>query len=149
MLVLGALVTTAAGVQGAMGQDQAESTPIPMTLPRSANPNSELKKGEGRDLVQNNCLTCHTTSPIITHDGFTPEVWESEVHKMRETYGAQISDEDAAGIVTYLSTYYSNDPGSTRDMLLHGIGVSAATPGVSPATPQASPEAIPNEQPSD
>src|SRR5690349_12163942 len=106
--IAGLLMTVAAGVQAASNQDEPEGTPIPMTLPKSENPNTELKEGEGSDLVLSNCLACHTTNPIITHDGFTPEVWASEVKKMRETYGAEISDEDAEGIVKYLSTYYSD-----------------------------------------
>lgn len=144
----GLLMTLGAGVHAATRQGEPAGTPIPMTLPRSENPEAaQLKEGEGSDLVLDNCLKCHTLSPIVTHDGFSPEVWASEVEKMRETYGAEITDEDAEGIVAYLSTYYSDDPGSVQDMLLGGIEASLQTPGVQPATPASSPET--DQSPSD
>lgn len=148
VVLAGLLLTVAAGVQAASLQKEPAGTPIPMTLPKSENPAAtQLKEGEGSELVMDNCLKCHTLSPIVTHDGFAPEVWASEVQKMRETYGAEITDEDAEDVVQYLSTHYSDDPGSVQDMLLAGIDVTAATPSVDPATPIASPET--DQSPSD
>ena len=119
----------------------------PITLPVARE--LELKEGEGRDTVVNNCLKCHTMKPIITHDGLTDEAWASEVDKMRTRYGAQITDEDAAIIVTYLQTYYSDEPPSSDNILLFGMDNAYATPRAGEAEAGASPVATPAQQASD
>ncbi len=96
----------------------------------------ELKEGDGRDTVVNNCLKCHTLKPILTHEGFSADTWASEVDKMRTKYGAPITDEDAAVIVQYLQTNYTDQPPSSEDLILYGFDNAMATP-----RPAASPEA--------
>jgi len=135
LVALASLLLVAAvgvGVPAAGQQDDQAATPTTVPLPRSENPDFDLKPGGRADLVIKNCIACHTLTPIITHDGFSPDVWESEVEKMRDSYGADISDEDAEAIVGYLSDNYSDAPGSTRDMLIGG-GTEHATPNVTPA----------------
>lgn len=140
VLVTGAILAMI-GVQATAQEDEPISLPVAEGL--------ELKEGEGRDTVVNNCLKCHTMKPIITHDGLTDEAWASEVDKMRNRYGAQITDEDAAIIVTYLQTYYSGDPPSGDDVLLYGLEAAYATPRAGEAEAGASPVATPAQQPSD
>ena len=49
-------------------------------------------------------------APIIRHDGFTAAVWEQEVHKMINRYGAPIQDDLAERIVAYLQANYASPP---------------------------------------
>lgn len=66
-----------------------------------------LVRDEDSGLVQAYCTACHSLAPILRHAGFTPEVWASEVQKMRESYGAPIDDATAKAITAYLQKYYS------------------------------------------
>lgn len=73
----------------------AEEQPVP------------LKDAPGRDVVQNNCATCHSLDYPRTNSVFMDrKAWESEVNKMIATYGAPIAPEDAKAIVEYLVTNY-------------------------------------------
>ncbi|MGI8403626.1 MAG: c-type cytochrome [Thermomicrobiales bacterium] len=135
-LILTATVPTLASRQ--------EATPEQMTLPYASD--VTLKKGKDVDVVLANCARCHTFKPIVTHDGFSAGTWASEVDKMRNVYGADISDADAAKIVTYLQTYYSGEPASASNMLVYGSNAPGATPGASPASsPVASPAVLPSD----
>lgn len=153
VLLASAAILTTIGVQAATRDDE------PITLPVAEG--LELKEGEGREAVINNCLACHTLKPILTHDGFTPETWASEVEKMRTRYGADISDADAAVIVAYLQENYSDQAPPADAVLLYGLEGALATPrpsaAASAASPVASPgvvasgspEAAPDQSPSD
>lgn len=140
-LLIAATILATIGVQAAAQDDEPIRLPVAEGL--------ELKEGEGRDTVVNNCLKCHTMKPIITHDGLTDEAWASEVDKMRTRYGAQITDEDAEVIVTYLQTYYSDQPPAADDVLLFGLDNAYATPRAGEAEAGASPVATPAQQASD
>ncbi|MGI8486324.1 MAG: hypothetical protein ACR2OU_18950 [Thermomicrobiales bacterium] len=131
-LVLSATVPTLASRQ--------EATPEQMTLPYASD--VMLKKGTGVEAVMANCAKCHTFKPIETHDGFPAGTWASEADKMRNVYGADISDADAATIVTYLQTYYSGEPASASAMLVYGSNAPGASPASSPV---ASPAALPSD----
>lgn len=67
----------------------------------------ELKDGPGKDLVLQNCRTCHSAdyipmnSPILDRKG-----WETSVNKMIKVMGAPISETDAPKIIDYLATHY-------------------------------------------
>jgi mono/diheme cytochrome c family protein len=67
----------------------------------------ELKSGPGQDVVEATCGACHSldyvrmNSPFLTGDG-----WKAEVTKMRNAFGADISDTNAATIINYLTTTY-------------------------------------------
>ena len=66
-----------------------------------------LKDGEGRQLVEANCVMCHSldyipmNSPILDRKG-----WEASVNKMIKVMGAPVSEADAKSIVEYLSAQY-------------------------------------------
>lgn len=102
------------------GQDSGSEE---LTLIPAKNP-TRLVDAPGREQLEANCLACHTAQPILTHDGFTPQVWNSEVQKMRESYGAKISDEDAAWIIAYLTDNYSSEPVSADNLLLNGLNTT-------------------------
>lgn len=63
----------------------------------------------GKDLVEANCLACHSADYISTQPrgpGFGQGFWEAEVHKMISVYGAPIEADDVPKIIEYLTTAY-------------------------------------------
>jgi mono/diheme cytochrome c family protein len=58
--------------------------------------------GPGRDEFITACVVCHSPRYITMQPRFSRATWLSEVKKMKDVYGAHISDEQAAGITDYL-----------------------------------------------
>ena len=91
----------------------AQSTPPPSTVSvggvtlRSVNvdfPNRDRNfEGPGADVVNNNCLTCHSAGMVLTQPRLPRAVWQAEVEKMRNTYKGPIDAEDVPAIVDYLA----------------------------------------------
>jgi hypothetical protein len=91
----------------------AQSTPPPSTVSvggvtlRSVNldfPNRDRQfEGPGADVVNNNCLTCHSAGMVLTQPRLPRAVWQAEVEKMRNTYKGPIDAEDVPAIVDYLA----------------------------------------------
>lgn len=138
----------------AIGQVAGQGSDEDLMLVPSQNP-AKLIDAPGKDKVEANCLACHQAQPILTHAGFTPEVWDAEVQKMQNTYGAEISDEDAAWIIAYLTDNYSSEPASPENVLINGVNATRGSEPVfqessTPATPQADgpPEVTPEASPS-
>jgi hypothetical protein len=67
----------------------------------------QLADGSGRGETQISCGTCHTVGYITMQPPLPAAVWDTEVHKMIKTYGAQISDSDAQKIIQYLQAHYT------------------------------------------
>jgi cytochrome c5 len=91
----------------------AQSTPPPSTVSvggvtlRSVNvdfPNRDRQfEGPGADVVNNNCLTCHSAGMVLAQPRLPRAVWQAEVEKMRNTYKGPINAEDVPAIVDYLA----------------------------------------------
>jgi len=70
-----------------------------------------LHEGPGRDLAAGRCAICHSldyivnNAPILDRGG-----WQKEIQKMRERYGAPISDQEAQQILDYLAAGYAGKP---------------------------------------
>jgi cytochrome c5 len=62
-----------------------------------------LPEGPGRDVVQNNCFTCHSAGMILTQPLLAKAAWEAEVAKMRNVYKAPVDEKDVPAIVEYLT----------------------------------------------
>jgi hypothetical protein len=62
----------------------------------------DLPDAPGRDAVTAACVICHSTRYITMQPRFSKTVWTAEVDKMRKTFGAPITDQQAAVIVDYL-----------------------------------------------
>lgn len=87
----------------------AQSTPAPSTVSvggvtlRSANvdiPNRDRQfEGSGADIVNNNCLTCHSAGMVLTQPRLPRAVWQAEVEKMRNTYKGPIDAADVPAMV--------------------------------------------------
>jgi len=91
----------------------AQSTPPPSTVSvggvtlRSVNvdfPNRDRQfEGPGADVVNNNCLTCHSAGMVLAQPRLSRAAWQAEVEKMRNTYKGPIDAEDVPAIVDYLA----------------------------------------------
>jgi sulfite dehydrogenase (cytochrome) subunit B len=58
--------------------------------------------GPGRDDFLTACVVCHSPRYITMQPQFSRSTWLSEVKKMKDVYGAHISDEQALEITDYL-----------------------------------------------
>ena len=90
---------------------------LALTVPAAAAPRSyelpeeaiTLAPGPNLDLVQQNCVACHSTDYISTQPRPLPNprgFWQAEVAKMKSVYGAPIAQEDIGKIVDYLAEAY-------------------------------------------
>jgi mono/diheme cytochrome c family protein len=61
-------------------------------------------EGPGADVVNNNCLACHSAGMVLTQPRLPRAVWQAEVEKMRNTYKAPVDAEDIPAIVDYLAS---------------------------------------------
>jgi len=85
LLALASLATVAAG---------AEST--------------ELADGPGRDLTIGRCIVCHSLDYIPSNvPAMNRAGWQKSIQKMRDKFGAPITDEEAKEILDYLDAHYS------------------------------------------
>src|SRR6266850_8042588 len=58
--------------------------------------------GPGRDEFVTACVVCHSPRYITMQPRFSRTVWMGEVNKMKDVYGAHISDEQVLRITDYL-----------------------------------------------
>jgi cytochrome c5 len=63
-----------------------------------------LPPGPHLELVQANCLSCHSAMMLTTQPALKREQWEAIVKKMREVYKAPIADADVAPAIDYLTS---------------------------------------------
>jgi cytochrome c5 len=63
---------------------------------------SEVAQGPNVEIYSKNCLICHTARYVSMQPRFSKTVWQNEVKKMVDTYGASISETDQTLIVEYL-----------------------------------------------
>lgn len=70
-----------------------------------------LRDGSARDLTASRCAICHSldyipsNAPVMDRTG-----WQKTVQKMRERFGAPITDEEAQQILDYLAGSYAGKP---------------------------------------
>ena len=71
----------------------------------------QLRDGSGRDLTAARCAICHSldyvpsNAPVMDRSG-----WQKTIQKMRERFGAPITDEEAQQILDYLAGSYAGKP---------------------------------------
>ncbi len=79
---------------------KAAANPVhSIVLPQYA---PEIADGPNKEIYQRNCLTCHTARYVSMQPRFSKSVWQSEVKKMVDAYGAPIPEADQTLIVEYL-----------------------------------------------
>ena len=72
---------------------------------------TQLAEGKGRDLTVGRCIICHTLEYIPSNaPAMNRAGWEKSVQKMRDRFGAQITDDEARQIVDYLASNYAGKP---------------------------------------
>ena len=59
--------------------------------------------GPDADLLNANCLSCHSASMVLLQPRMTAEQWHHSVEKMRNVYKAPIEDADAARLPAALA----------------------------------------------
>lgn len=70
-----------------------------------------LRDGNGRDLTASRCAICHSldyipgNAPVMDRSG-----WQKTVQKMRERFGAPLTDQEAQQILDYLAGSYAGKP---------------------------------------
>jgi len=68
-----------------------------------------LRDGPGRQLVEANCVMCHSLDYIPMNSPFLDRKgWEASVNKMIKVMGAPIAEADAQKITDYLAGQYGN-----------------------------------------
>jgi mono/diheme cytochrome c family protein len=71
----------------------------------------QLREGSGRDLTAARCAICHSldyipaNAPVMDRGG-----WQKGIQKMRDKFGAPITDEEARQILDYLAGSYAGKP---------------------------------------
>jgi cytochrome c5 len=67
----------------------------------------KLKDGDGKEVVEANCVACHSLDYIPMNSVFLDRKgWEGSVTKMMKVMGAPIRSEDVPVIVDYLVRNY-------------------------------------------
>jgi cytochrome c5 len=58
--------------------------------------------GAGSDVVNNNCLACHSAGMVLNQPALPAAAWQGEAEKMLHVYKAPIDEKDVPAIVEYL-----------------------------------------------
>jgi cytochrome c1 len=67
----------------------------------------------GYQLVQRNCVGCHSAHYVATQPPSSPRAWwDATVKKMKKPFGAPFPDEDAPAMVDYLVKTYGAERAS-------------------------------------
>jgi cytochrome c5 len=70
-----------------------------ITLPEYA---PDIPPGPNQKIYEQHCLLCHSSRYVLMQPPFSRTVWEKEVKKMVDAYGAPITAADQPLIVDYL-----------------------------------------------
>lgn len=97
VLVAGSLI--AESQSPVSGASKADAGVQRITLPRVS---TEIPPGPNVQVYQKDCLICHSARYVAMQPRFSRTVWQAEVKKMADAYGAPISEADQALIVDYL-----------------------------------------------
>ena len=105
-----ALTALAAALAAATFGDTPRAVGAPM--PAVAAEVTELREGAGRDLTVGRCIICHSVEYIPANaPAMDRAAWQKTIQKMKDRFGAPITDEEAKQILDYLSANYSGKSG--------------------------------------
>ena len=105
-----ALAALAAAVAGVTFGDAPRTA---SDAPRTATAEvPELREGPGRDLTVGLCMICHSIEYIPANaPAMNRAAWQKTIQKMKDRFGAPITDQQANAILDYLSANYSGKSG--------------------------------------
>lgn len=67
-----------------------------------------LADGPGRDLTLGRCIICHSVEYIPSNaPAMNRAGWQKTIQKMKDRFGAPITDEESQQILDYLDAHYS------------------------------------------
>ncbi len=73
---------------------------------------TDLRAGAGRDLTVGRCIICHSVEYIPANaPAMNRAAWQKTIQKMKDRFGAPITDEEAQQILDYLDANYSGKSG--------------------------------------
>ena len=90
---------------------QAANAPVAKTAKAAKNPVQEIElpqyppelpAGPNKEVFEQHCLLCHSARYVTMQPQFPKAVWEKDVKKMVDAYGAPISAAEQQQIVEYL-----------------------------------------------
>jgi hypothetical protein len=68
----------------------------------------QLKDAPGRDLTVGRCIVCHSLDYIPANaPAMNRAAWEKTLQKMKDRFGAPITDAEAKEVLDYLDASYS------------------------------------------
>ena len=68
----------------------------------------QLKDAPGRDLTTGRCIICHSLEYIPSNaPAMNRAAWQKTIQKMKDRFGAPMTDEEAKQILDYLDGSYS------------------------------------------
>ena len=69
----------------------------------------QLKEGPGRELTAARCAICHSADYLPNNaPAMDRTAWGKTIQKMRDRYGAPITDQEAQEILDYLAGNYAD-----------------------------------------
>jgi sulfite dehydrogenase (cytochrome) subunit B len=85
----------------------AASIAAPGSAPAADEPVA-LADGPGRDLTIGRCIICHSIEYIPSNaPAMNRAGWQKTIQKMKERFGAPLTDEESKQILDYLDGHYS------------------------------------------
>jgi mono/diheme cytochrome c family protein len=76
-------------------------------IARAAEDAIKLKEGAGRELLEAQCVSCHSLDYVLMNSPFLDRKgWEASINKMIKVMGAPVTEADAKAIIDYLEAQY-------------------------------------------
>jgi len=94
-----ALVSAVAVPLGVCAQSPFTLKSVSIDLPDRGT----MFSGVGSDVVNNNCLACHSAGMVLNQPALPTTAWQAEAAKMINVYKAPIDEKDLPAIVEYLA----------------------------------------------
>jgi len=77
-------------------------------LPAGAAELTQLKDGPGRELTIGRCMICHSLEYLPSNaPAMNRATWQKIIQKMKDRFGAPITEEEAREVLDYLDANYS------------------------------------------
>jgi len=102
LFALGIGMLTIASAQQAASSKSSKTSKNPVEEITLPNYPEQTPPGPNQKIFEQHCLLCHTARYVTMQPHFSRTMWEKEVKKMVDVYGAPITAEEQQQIVEYL-----------------------------------------------